>query len=105
MAFIAGLMAQLVPLIVTELGADADPFMIHIYAALAGKERAMIGELARGLGQRDAFTRNHRLWVRLRGREGKAHAMPCHHDLETYIAAYVRIIGALSVSHLIRTVT
>jgi DNA invertase Pin-like site-specific DNA recombinase len=41
-AFIAGLMAQRVPFIVAELGADADPFMLHIYAALAEKERAMI---------------------------------------------------------------
>lgn len=41
-AFIAGLMAQRVPFIVTELGADADPFMLHIYAALAEKERTMI---------------------------------------------------------------
>lgn len=41
-AFIAGLMAQRVPFIVTELGPDADPFMLHIYAALAEKERAMI---------------------------------------------------------------
>jgi DNA invertase Pin-like site-specific DNA recombinase len=29
-AFISGLMAQRVPFIVTELGADADPFMLHI---------------------------------------------------------------------------
>jgi DNA invertase Pin-like site-specific DNA recombinase len=43
-AFIAGLMAQRVSFIVTELGADADPFMLHIYAALAQKERAMISE-------------------------------------------------------------
>jgi DNA invertase Pin-like site-specific DNA recombinase len=34
-AFIAGLMAQRVPFIVAELGADADPFMLHLYAALA----------------------------------------------------------------------
>ena len=39
-AFISGLMAQRVPFIVAELGADADPFMLHIYAALAEKERA-----------------------------------------------------------------
>jgi DNA invertase Pin-like site-specific DNA recombinase len=30
-AFIANLMAQRVPFIVTELGADAGPFMIHFY--------------------------------------------------------------------------
>lgn len=41
-AFVAGLMAQRVPFIVTELGPDADPFMLHIYAALAEKERALI---------------------------------------------------------------
>jgi DNA invertase Pin-like site-specific DNA recombinase len=41
-AFVAGLMSQRVPFIVTELGTDADPFMLHIYAALAEKERAMI---------------------------------------------------------------
>ncbi|CAO4181329.1 recombinase family protein [Methylorubrum extorquens] len=41
-AFIATLMVQRVPFIVTELGADADPFMIHLYAALAQKERALI---------------------------------------------------------------
>jgi DNA invertase Pin-like site-specific DNA recombinase len=46
-AFISGLMAQRVPFIVAELGADCDPFMIHIYAALAEKERALISERTR----------------------------------------------------------
>ncbi len=45
-AFIAGLMAQRVPFI-AELGADADPFMLHLYAALAEKERRLIGERTR----------------------------------------------------------
>jgi DNA invertase Pin-like site-specific DNA recombinase len=40
--FISGLMAHKVPFIVAELGADCDPFMLHIYAALAEKERALI---------------------------------------------------------------
>lgn len=43
-AFIAGLMAQRVPFIVAELGRDADPFMLHLYAALAEKERRLISE-------------------------------------------------------------
>jgi DNA invertase Pin-like site-specific DNA recombinase len=46
-AFIAGLMAQRVPFIVAELGADADPFMLHLYAALAEKERRQISERTR----------------------------------------------------------
>jgi DNA invertase Pin-like site-specific DNA recombinase len=37
-------MAQRVPFIVAELGRDADPFMLHLYAALAEKERRLIGE-------------------------------------------------------------
>ena len=41
-AFIAGLMAQRVPFVVAELGPGIDPFILHIYAALAEKERAMI---------------------------------------------------------------
>jgi DNA invertase Pin-like site-specific DNA recombinase len=43
-AFVSGLMAQRVPFIVAELGADADPFMLHLYAALAEKERRLISE-------------------------------------------------------------
>jgi len=35
-------MAQRVPFIVAELGRDADPFMLHLYAALAEKERRLI---------------------------------------------------------------
>ncbi|MDB5616224.1 recombinase family protein [Tardiphaga sp.] len=40
--FISGLMSHRTPFIVAELGADADPFMLHLYAALAEKERSMI---------------------------------------------------------------
>jgi DNA invertase Pin-like site-specific DNA recombinase len=43
-AFVAALMAQRVPFIVAELGTDADPFMLHLYAALAEKERRLISE-------------------------------------------------------------
>jgi DNA invertase Pin-like site-specific DNA recombinase len=43
-AFISGLMAQRVPFVVAELGPAVDPFVLHIYAALAEKERALISE-------------------------------------------------------------
>ena len=42
--FISGLMKERVPFIVTELGADTDPFLLHIYAAPAEKERRLISE-------------------------------------------------------------
>jgi DNA invertase Pin-like site-specific DNA recombinase len=40
--FIRGLMTQKVPFIVAELGPAVDPFMLHMYAALAEKERRNI---------------------------------------------------------------
>ena len=43
-AFIATLMVQKVPFVVAALGTNADPFMLHIYAALAEQERRMISE-------------------------------------------------------------
>jgi DNA invertase Pin-like site-specific DNA recombinase len=46
-AFISGLMARKVPFIVAELGADVDSFTLHLYAALAEKERLMISERTR----------------------------------------------------------
>src|SRR4051794_11825635 len=46
-AFISGLMAQRIAFVVAELGADTDPFVLHLYAALAEKERAMISARTR----------------------------------------------------------
>jgi DNA invertase Pin-like site-specific DNA recombinase len=45
--FISGLMAQRVPFVVAELGPAVDPFVLHIYAALAEKERALISQRTR----------------------------------------------------------
>jgi DNA invertase Pin-like site-specific DNA recombinase len=42
--FISGLMSHKVPFIVTALGRNVDPFTLHIYAALAQQERAMISQ-------------------------------------------------------------
>jgi DNA invertase Pin-like site-specific DNA recombinase len=45
--FISGLMGERVEFIVTELGRQADPFILHLFAALAEKERALISERTR----------------------------------------------------------
>ena len=37
-----GLMTHRVPFVVAELGSDVDPFILHLFAALAEKERALI---------------------------------------------------------------
>ena len=41
----------------------------------------------------DVYTQNRRLWVRLREKGGKQHAMPCHHQLEEYLHAYLEQSG------------
>ncbi len=62
------------------------------------RDRALIGLMiysfsrigaATGMMVEDAYTQNRRLWVRLREKGGKAHAMPCHHNLEEYLSAYL----------------
>jgi site-specific recombinase XerD len=66
------------------------------------RDRALIGLMvfsfarigaALGMKVEDVFTQNRRLWVRLREKGGKPHAMPCHHNLETYLSAYIEGAG------------
>jgi site-specific recombinase XerC len=61
------------------------------------RDRALIGLMvysfarigaALGMTVEDVFAQNRRLWVRLR-EKGKRHAMPCHHNLEEYLTAYL----------------
>jgi DNA invertase Pin-like site-specific DNA recombinase len=53
--FISGLMANRVEFIVTELGRQADPFVLHLFAALAEKERQLISDRTKqGLAQAKA---------------------------------------------------
>ena len=54
----------------------------------------MVYSLARvgaalGMTVEDTFLKNHRLWVRLLEKGGKRHEMPCHHNLEKYLHAYI----------------
>ena len=37
----------------------------------------------------DVFVQNRRLWVRLHEKGGKRHEMPCHHNLDEYLHAYI----------------
>jgi integrase/recombinase XerC len=62
------------------------------------RDRALIGLMvysfarigaALGMAVEDVYTQNRRLWVRLCEKGGKRHAMPCHHNLEEYLVAYL----------------
>jgi DNA invertase Pin-like site-specific DNA recombinase len=65
--FISGLMAERVEFIVTDLGRQADPFILHLYAALAEKERSLIAERTRA-GLRSAKRRGQKLGMQAKPR-------------------------------------
>ncbi len=69
------------------------------------RDRALIGlmvytfaRIGAAIGMRvaDVYTQNRRLWVRLHEKGGKQHAMPCHHNLESYLRAYIDGAGLAS---------
>ena len=71
---------------------------IDITTVIGLRDRALIGLMVYSFSRigaaidmrvEDAFTQNRRLWVRLHEKGGKQHAMPCHHNLETYLHAYI----------------
>jgi site-specific recombinase XerD len=62
------------------------------------RDRALIGLMvfsfarigaALAMKVEDVFVQDRRLWVRLREKGGKRHEMPCHHNLEAYLHAYL----------------
>jgi integrase/recombinase XerC len=79
-----------------EARALLDSIDMSTHAGL--RDRALMGLMvysfarigaALGMTAEDVFTQNRRLWVRLREKGGKRHAMPCHHNLEEYLIAYL----------------
>jgi site-specific recombinase XerC len=80
----------------SEARALLDSIDVSTHAGL--RDRALIGLMvysfarigaALGMAVEDVFTQNRRLWVLLREKGGKRHAMPCHHNLEEYLIAYL----------------
>jgi integrase/recombinase XerC len=62
------------------------------------RDRALIGLMiysfarigaALAMKIEDVYVQNRRLWVRLHEKGGKRHEMPCHHNLEGYLEAYL----------------
>ena len=44
---------------------------------------------AESMRVQDVYVQNRRFWVRLQEKGGKEHTMPCHHNLEEYLLAYI----------------
>lgn len=71
---------------------------IDVGTQIGLRDRALIGLMvytfarigaATAMRVADVFVQNRRLWVRLREKGGKAVDLPCHHNLETYLHAYL----------------
>ena len=71
---------------------------IDVTTVIGLRDRALIGLMvysfarigaATGMRIEDVYTQNRRLWVRLDEKGGKQHAIPCHHNLESYLHAYI----------------
>ena len=54
---------------------------------------ARVGAAAGKMRVEDVYVQGRRTWVRLHGKGGKRHEMPCHHKLEEYLAAYIEAAG------------
>jgi site-specific recombinase XerD len=71
---------------------------IDVKAPVGLRDRALIGLMvysfarvgaALAMKVEDVYVQNRRLWVRLHEKGGKRHEMPCHHNLEAYLHAYI----------------
>lgn len=71
---------------------------IDVSTCIGLRDRALIGLMtfsfarvgaALAMRVEDVFVQNRRLWVRLHEKGGKRHEMPCHHQLEEYLHAYI----------------
>jgi integrase/recombinase XerC len=71
---------------------------INVTTPIGLRDRALIGLMvysfarvgaALAMKVEDVYVQNRRLWVRLNEKGGKHHEMPCHHNLEAYLHAYI----------------
>ena len=78
---------------------------IDVSTPVGLRDRALIGLMvysfarigaALAMKVEDVYVQNRRLWVRLHEKGGKRHEMPCHHNLEAYLHAYIDGCGLAS---------
>jgi site-specific recombinase XerD len=75
---------------------------IDVTTPVGLRDRALIGLMvytfarvgaAIGMKVEDVYVQGRRTWVRLHEKGGKVHEMPCHHNLEEYVDAYLSTVG------------
>ncbi len=71
---------------------------IDVTVPIGLRDRALIGLMVYSFGRigaalamrvEDVFTQQRRLWVRLHEKAARSNVMPCHHNLEEYLHAYM----------------
>jgi site-specific recombinase XerD len=71
---------------------------IDVTKPIGLRDRALIGLMVYSFARigaavamkvEDVYVQKRRLWVRLHEKGGKRHEMPCHHNLEVYLHAYI----------------
>lgn len=71
---------------------------IDVRTIIGLRDRALIGTMlysfarigaALSMQVRDVYVQQRRLWLRLHEKGGKLHDMPCHHELEQWLDAYM----------------
>ena len=75
---------------------------VDVSAEIGLRDRALIGLMvytfarvgaALSMRREDVFVQGRRLWIRLQEKGGKRHELPCHHQLEEYLHAYIETCG------------
>lgn len=75
---------------------------INLSSPIGLRDRALIALMVYSFGRvgaalkmrvEDVYLQGRRTWVRLHEKGGKRHEMPCHHNLETYLHAYMEQTG------------
>jgi len=99
------------------LGADEARALMDAIdtATLIGlRDRALIGLMvytfarvgaAVKMRAEDVYVQGRRTWVRLQEKGGKQHEMPCHHNLDEYLHAYMALAAPSAKSYLFCTAT
>jgi site-specific recombinase XerD len=87
--------ARILDRLTEQIEEDADDL-------IALRDRALIGVMtftfarvlaAVGLTPAEVFLQNNRRHVQLHEKGGKQHVMPCHHELDGYLMAYIEMAG------------
>ena len=75
--------------------------VIDVSTLMGLRDRALIGLMvytfarvgaATGMRIEDVYIQGRRTWVRLQEKGGKQHEMPCHHNLDEYLNAYLEAL-------------